>query len=173
MDGVKLAKSQGVKMELHLVGDALAKPGDKETKEKIFKSVRSLGLEDIVRSYPFLEFKELLGMALNCHVLAAPSVTAASGDSEGTPFILQQMMATGMPCLSTHHSDIPYIFGAQKKLLIPERDARAIADRFQLYFENPDAMIQDGQALHTQILKEFDVRICAARLQNIYAHIEQ
>jgi colanic acid/amylovoran biosynthesis glycosyltransferase len=90
------------------------------------------------------------------------------GDAEGTPFVLQQMMATGMPAIATMHSDIPYLFGEHAHLLVPERDARAIADRLQRYADEPDSLVTDGTALRDRISHAFDVSQCAAGLSDLY-----
>jgi colanic acid/amylovoran biosynthesis glycosyltransferase len=165
------ARRTGVKLELKLVGDEMGKSGDRETKEAVFSSIRRLGIEDVVTHYPFMPFSELCDLALSCHVFVAPSVTAADGDREGTPFVLQQMMATAMPVISTVHADIPYLFGAHAKWLVAERDAVAIADRLQIYFEEPDRLLADGSALRDQIDKSFNVRHCASHLGSLYQEI--
>jgi colanic acid/amylovoran biosynthesis glycosyltransferase len=168
LEAVALARRRGVPLDLHLVGDAGGRPADRETKEAIFRQIGQLGLEDVVTLRPYLPFRELVVLALRLHVFVVPSVTAADGDAEGTPFVLQQMMATGMPAIATAHSDIPYLFGEHAHLLVPERDAGAIADRLQCYAENPDRIIQDGAKMRDQIRHAFDVRKCAAHLSDLY-----
>lgn len=61
----------------------------------------------------------------------APSITAEDGGSEGAPFAIQQMMSSGIPVISTRHSDMLFIFGFQESLLFDERYAASIADRMQ------------------------------------------
>lgn len=165
------ARKAGVKLEVKLVGDAMGKLGDRETKEAVFSSIRRVGIEDVITHYPFMPFSELCDLALSCHVFVAPSVTAADGDREGTPFVLQQMMATGMPVISTVHADIPYLFGAHAKWLVAERDPVAIADRLQMYFAEPDRLLTDGSALRNQIDRSFNVRHCASHLGSLYQEI--
>jgi len=99
-------------------------------------------------------------------------VTSADGDAEGTPFVMQQMMATGMPVIVTNHSDIPYIFGPLQHQLVPERDSDAIATRLQQYAEEPEWLVVDGMAYRERIRTAFDVRACAARLSEIYDAIK-
>jgi colanic acid/amylovoran biosynthesis glycosyltransferase len=77
-------------------------------------------------------------------------------------------MATGMPALSTLHSDIPFLFGELRFLLVPERDAQALADRLIGYASNPDSLAAHGLALRQQMQNHFDVRKCAARLADLY-----
>ena len=168
-----LLRAAGVPFTLHLVGDAMAadKPGDAETKAAVFQSIAQLGLEDAVVHHSWLPFQELVDLALRCHVFVAPSVTAKDGDSEGTPFVVQQMMATNMPVVTTVHSDIPFLFGEHANLLVPERDARAIADRLRAYYETPSRLAADGVKLGGQIRRAFDVRHHAAALADLYDRV--
>jgi len=168
VEALALARQRGVRMEFHLVGDAWPKSGDAEVKQEIFARIDELQLRDIVKHHPFLKFKELVDLALATHIFVAPSVTSADGDSEGTPFVLQQMMATGMPCIATRHSDIPFLFGKHADQLIPERDANAIADRLVSYWERPEQLPEHGAALSDQIRTHLDVRVCASRLSDLY-----
>ena len=168
IEAVALVRRRGVRLDLYLVGEAGGKPGDLETKEEIFRQIRHLGLEDVVTHLAYLPFQDLVALALRLHIFVAPSVTAANGDAEGTPFVLQQMMATGMPAIATAHSDVPYLFGEHAHLLVAERDAGAIADRLQCYAENPDKLIEDGARMRDQIRHAFDARKCAAHLSDLY-----
>jgi colanic acid/amylovoran biosynthesis glycosyltransferase len=168
LEAAALARRAGVRFKLQLVGDIMGKPGDAETKEAIFQQISHLGLEDLVTYRSFLPFRELISVALDSHIFIAPSVTAADGDAEGTPFVLQQMMATGLPAIATVHSDIPYLFGEHAYLLVPERDADAIARRIQHYQDDPDSLATDGLALRDQIRGAFNVRKCAVNLSGLY-----
>jgi colanic acid/amylovoran biosynthesis glycosyltransferase len=168
IDAVSLAQGAGVRLHLELAGDSAGVAGDADVKCEVLRQIKSLGLEDAVTCHGYLQFQELIALALRSHVFVAPSVTAATGDAEGTPFVLQQMMATGIAAIATEHSDIPYLFGEHRHLLVPERNARAIAERLQRYADDPDTLIADGAALRTQMRRAFDVRKCAAGLSDLY-----
>jgi colanic acid/amylovoran/stewartan biosynthesis glycosyltransferase WcaL/AmsK/CpsK len=168
IQGVAKARRAGVRLHLTLVGDAAQKPGDLATKESVFRQINSLKLNDVVTHHSYVKFDQLIQIALASHVFLAPSVTSVDGDAEGTPFVLQQMMATGMPVIATIHSDIPYIFGEHKHRLVPERNAYAIAERLEEYAQEPERLMLDGAALRERIRTAFDVRTCAATLSDIY-----
>lgn len=168
IQGAAKARKHGVRLHVTLVGQASDKPGDLATQKAVFGEINRLGLNDVVTHQPFLKFDDLIQLAIKYHVFVAPSVTSADGDAEGTPFVLQQMMATAMPVIATVHSDIPYVFGQHKHRLVPERDANAIATRLEEYAEDPERLVVDGIALQKRIRKAFDARACAARLSDIY-----
>ena len=171
LQGVAQARRAGVPIELHLVGEATSKAGDRETELGVLGLIGDLGLDDAVVRYTFVPFNELLALALRCHVFVAPSVTAVDGDSEGTPFVLQQMMATAMPVIATRHSDIPYLFGDLEALLMNERDAESIGARLVEYAGNPRLLGEHGRQFRRQIVAHFDVRSCAARLSSLYDQV--
>ena len=112
IEAVSLARRAGVRLQLELVGDSAGELGMQEIKETVFRQISRLDLREVVNLHGYLQFRELVALALRSHVFVAPSVTAATGDAEGTPFVLQQMMATGMPAISTVHSDIPYLLAS-------------------------------------------------------------
>jgi colanic acid/amylovoran biosynthesis glycosyltransferase len=168
LEGAAAARAAGVKLELHIVGEATTKRGDRETELDAANLIPSLGLTDAVVRYPFVTFQELVSIALRSHIFLAPSVMAADGDSEGTPFVLQQMMATGMPVIATRHADIPYLFGKHESMLVAERDSNAIASQLIEYDRDSDLLVENGRAMRRQIAENFDVRACASRLSAIY-----
>lgn len=173
IEAVRQLKEEGVPLEVQLVGESAARPGDIETKREVLSLIETHDLADIIHRHSWLTFHELLQLALRSHVFVAPSVTAGDGDAEGTPFVIQQMMATGMPVVSTQHSDIPFIFGEHSDMLVPERNAGSIADRLRMYAEDPDRITQDGRALKREIRQRFDARDCAQNLAELYASLDR
>lgn len=171
IEALAYARNKGSNVRLDLVGEARGKLGDDETQQQVFRQIAELGIEDRVTYHPMLPFRELLELALRCHVFVAPSVVAEDGDAEGTPFVLQQMMATSMPVIATVHSDIPYLFGNHQDFLVPERDADAVAARIQKYVDNPEVLSHDGLILRELICQRFDVTRCAAHLSDLYDSI--
>jgi colanic acid/amylovoran biosynthesis glycosyltransferase len=165
---VSLLRAEGHTLELHLVGDAANKPGDNEHKREIHRLIGNLDLESTVTIRPFLPFRDVVELALSCHVLAAPSVTAENGDAEGTPFIIQQMMGTGMPVVSTRHSDIPFIFGDLADRLVPERDAHALAAALHVYAADTEAAVRDAPLFRSHVEAHLDIRVHAAALADLY-----
>jgi len=168
VEGAALARKSSVRLHLNVVGDEAGKPGDREYKEEVIQAIRTWGLEQNVTYHSYVSFQDLLRLALDSHIFAAPSITADDGDAEGTPFILQQMMATGMPCIATAHSDIPFIFGEHTDLLVEERDSSAIADRLRYYAEHNEKLLEDGNKLRERIATTFNVRERAKMSREVY-----
>jgi glycosyltransferase involved in cell wall biosynthesis len=61
-------------------------------------------------------------------LLAVPSRTAGSGDSEGLPTVVMEAMALGVPVVATNHAGIPEVIAdGVTGLLVPEGDAASLA----------------------------------------------
>jgi colanic acid/amylovoran biosynthesis glycosyltransferase len=168
VEAAGLLQQRGLDFRLHLVGDIGTRPEDLETSAEIERVIRKAGIEPRVVRHSWLEFHQLIDLALRCHLFVAPSVTARDGDAEGTPFVIQQLMLTAMPVISTRHSDIPFLYGPYASLLVPERDAKSLADRIQSYRDAPETILRDGRLLRQRMLEAFDVRRCADRLSDLY-----
>lgn len=168
IEAADILRRRGVPLSLTLVGDSAGLPGDEESKAELFALIGRLGLDTLTTHHSWVPFEELVKLGLAAHVFVVPSITATSGDSEGSPFVMAQMMATGMPTVATRHSDIPYTFGPYANRLVPERDPLAIADRLQRYYDQPDTMTREGLEYRAHILATFDTRICAGALSSVY-----
>lgn len=168
LEAVGLVRRAGGNVTLAIVAESGSKAGDEETRQEALRLIPQLGLDEVVTLHPFLPFRELIELAMGCHVFVAPSVTAEDGDSEGTPFVLQQMMATAMPAIVTIHADIPFLFGDLQSLLVPERDAPAVAARIIDYLNEPEKLAVDGAKLHAQVHGLLNIQRCAAHLSQLY-----
>ena len=169
VEAVALAREEGANIELILVGEPGGKPGDQEVEACIARKIQEHSIGSAVTRHRFLEFDRLMDLAYRAHVFVGPSITGTDGDSEGTPFVLQQMMASGMPVIATRHSDIPFIFGRHDDLLVEERNAPAIAARLLEYVRNPNQLAETGQQLGAHVREHFDVDQHAQRLSQIYS----
>jgi colanic acid/amylovoran biosynthesis glycosyltransferase len=115
------------------------------------------------------EVAEILGQA---HVLLAPSVTAPSGDQEGTPVALMEAMAMGMPVIATRHSGIPeMVRDGENGFLVPERDPEALAERIAHLARHPEQWEALGRAGRAVVEREFDVNPLNDRLVEIYQRV--
>lgn len=63
-------------------------------------------------------------------LLAAPSLTAADGDSEGLPTVLLEAAASGLPAVGSDHSGIPEaIEDGKSGFIVPEGEVDPLARR--------------------------------------------
>jgi len=71
-------------------------------------------------------------------IFILPSVTAASGDQEGTPVSLMEAEAAGVPVVSTRHSAIPeLVLDGESGFLAEERDVAGLAESLRRLAADP------------------------------------
>lgn len=159
-----------IKIDLTIVGDSANDVHSQREKEKIiaclqegkFNSVKMLGL---------VAYEHLLQEARQHHVFLAPSVLSDDGDSEGgCPVIITELVATGMPVISTTHGDIPYVLHQQVRLS-EERDVDDLVRQFEDWLSHPDLWEQRTYHGRTHVESFFDVKKQSQKLLNIYSSL--
>lgn len=104
------------------------------------------------------------------HILLAPSVTAANGDSEGgAPTVLLEMQARGLPILSTRHADIPeVVVDNVSGYLVPERDIEALSAKLVHLLAHPEQWDGIGEAGRAHVERQHDIVRLARELEGKY-----
>ena len=102
-------------------------------------------------------------------VFVLPSVTAADGDEEGTPTVLLEAAASGLPVLSTRHSGIPEIVAdGVSGILVSERSPAELAIGLKRLIDEPECRTRMGRQGRVRIESKHDVRMLNERLANMY-----
>lgn len=162
-----------VELQITIIGDANDEPRNREEKEKILTELDRSGLQPFTRLMGYQPYAVLLAEARSHHLFLSPSVTAADGDTEGgAPVTIIEMMASGMPIVSTDHCDIPEVvtYGGAD-WLSPERQPEALAERLRWLTAHPtewEPLLEQGRA---RAVAEFDVRVQARRLAELYGDL--
>ena len=115
--------------------------------------VRHLGLEGLVTfagTAPHATFLQRL-IAGDWDAMALPSVVARDGDKEGIPVSLIEAMACGLPVIATDNGGIPELLEGDAGLVVPERDAKALAAAM--------ARLMDDVPLHAGLIAKARARI--------------
>ncbi|GAA0998857.1 glycosyltransferase [Subtercola frigoramans] len=141
--------------------------GDGPLRFDLEAQAQRLGVNaEFVGSLPPATIKSLMTNAL---LLAVPSKTAADGDSEGLPTIILEAANEGLPIVATTHSGIPEAVKNEiTGLLVPEGQPDLLAAALSRLLSDPDFAAELGAAGKRFISDEFDIRICAAKLESIY-----
>lgn len=140
LDALAGLRARGVDAHLRLVGDG-------PLRSTLEARAAALGLGEAVR-FDGAAPNDVVRDHLRTHgVLLAPSVTAADGDQEGIPNTIIEALAVGIPVVATHHAGIPEIvFDGETGLLVPERDADALAAGVERYLADADLVARVSRA---------------------------
>jgi colanic acid/amylovoran biosynthesis glycosyltransferase len=83
--------------------------GDGPLKTEVLSLIDRNGLKEITILHGYQPYEFFIQRAYECDIFLQASKTTALNDKEGTPMSIVDAMATGMPVISTRHSDIPEI----------------------------------------------------------------
>ena len=98
-------------------------------------------------------------------------VTAKDGDQDGIPVVLMESMAKCVPSISTYVSGVPELIDDQETgLLVPEKDAEALADAMQKLIDDPAYAVNMGLAGRAKVSSEFNVYNSADKLAKLFQH---
>lgn len=146
--------------------------GDGPRRAELERLVGELGISDHVKLLGRQPHEQVYRELAQAHLFLLPSVTADDGDCEGTPTVILEAMATGLPVLSTHHAGIPeQVVEGETGHLVPERDIEALADRLADLIRRPDRWTALGKAARRRVEREFDVNTLITRLRQRYATV--
>lgn len=131
--------------------------GDGPLRKSLQRQSADLELGDSVR---FLGFqppaivKEWMNRAA---VLAAPSLTARDGDTEGLPNVVVEAAASGLAIVASHHAGIPEaVVDGRNGFTIPEGETELLAHRLADLIGSRDLRLRMGQAGRALAEERFD-----------------
>jgi len=144
--------------------------GDGPERSRLEK--RSAGLGERVRFLGSLHAGAVAEWMQRACMLAAPSVTARNGDTEGLPTVIVEAAAAGLPVVGTWHSGIPEaVADGETGFLVAENDSAALAERMGLLLGAADLRARMGTAGRRLVEERFDLRRQTARLEQIYDEV--
>jgi colanic acid/amylovoran biosynthesis glycosyltransferase len=160
-------------INLTIIGDAYSDPVSQQEKQRIMTAIEQGGLSDKVRLLGYQPHEVLLREAYQHHLFLHPSVTASNGDTEGgAPVTIIEMLASGMPVVSTRHCDIPEVMGESlHHLLADERDVDGLYEIMKKLTDKPEAWIEIAGQGRARILLEYDRVKQGQRLAAFYADL--
>ncbi|MBF8150980.1 glycosyltransferase [Winogradskyella sp. F6397] len=130
--------------------------------------VKSLNLEKNVSFLGVItphEFQNYLSESL---AYVQHSITASSGDKEGTPVAVLEASAAGLPVISTKHAGIPdVIIEGETGLLCNEHDVVKMTQNMLFLLDNPKKAILMGEQGRKNISEHFTLDRHISILQKI------
>jgi glycosyltransferase involved in cell wall biosynthesis len=138
--------------------------GDGPERERISQAIQSAGLEKTVILTGHL--KDLTPYYEAADVVAIPSL------SEGSPNVLLEAMAFGVPVVATTVGGIPEIVAHEETaLLVPLRDPGAMAAAIERMISDPCAASTLARQAREKVETDYSPELRAKSLVNIYAEV--
>jgi len=144
--------------------------GDGPLLNDIKKIIKKYEIEDYVDLVGAVEQDDVIKHFEKAHIFLLPSITASNGDQEGTPTVLIEAQAFGLPVISTLHSGIPEIVVSGKTgYLVEERNSEEISDKLIYLCESVEDWPEIGRNGRKFVEENFSIDILCKKLENIYS----
>jgi glycosyltransferase involved in cell wall biosynthesis len=158
-----ILRDRGVRFNCRVVGGA-----DKYA-QVIQQLIADLDLQDIVSLPGAVTQEELRDIYQQGSVFALPCLVVDNGDRDGIPNVLVEAMAMEMAAISTDISGIPELIQDQVNgLLVPEKNAEAMADAIERLLSDRDLRLRLGQAARQTVCRDFNSRLTTVALKNLF-----
>lgn len=153
----------GHDVRLRIIGDGPLRNG-------LAGEIDRHGLEEAVELVGALPNERVADELRAADAFLLCSKTAANGDREGTPTVLIEAQASGLPCVSTHHAGIPEVLPeANQWLLAEEGDVGGLAARIERLMEStPEALQTVAEAGRIWMEAEFNLKCETQKLHVLY-----
>lgn len=100
------------------------------------------------------------------HALVVPSRVARDGDADGTPVVMCEGMAAGVPLIASRLGGLSeHIVSGQNGLLIEPDDPRALAEGLRHVLAEPETASSWAEAARQGMRDQLDIRVTARRYQ--------
>ncbi len=169
LEALRLALRRCPNIHLTLAGEQQ----DKVLANKMKHFIKANHLEQHVTWLNALPHDALPEFFQQFQVFIHPSCTTEKRDTEGSPVVILEAQATGLPVLATHHADIPaQVLHGVTLLLTPENNPAALAEGMEWFYWMEDAEYQGFSAAarhHDEV--NFDVKKNGLKLNSLYKTI--
>lgn len=148
--------------------------GDGPTGPGVGRSIRLAGLADRVRLLGAVPIERVRQEMAAADVMLHPSVTGTDGDREGIPNAVLEAQAAGLPVVATRHGGIPEaVADGETGLLVPERDAAALAGALRRVIDEAGMRLRLGRAGAERARREFSIERQANAYLAIYRELAE
>jgi glycosyltransferase involved in cell wall biosynthesis len=163
IDACALLRQRGVDFRCVILGEK----GDQL--EPIRAQITAQGLARQIDLRGPVTHNELRDMYTQASVFVLPCLVAADGDRDGIPNVLAEAMSMALPVVTTAVSGIPELVDADKDgLVVPERDADALAAALERVLTDRDLRERLGAAARAKVCRIFDSRETTRALKALF-----
>lgn len=146
--------------------------GEGKERKRIERLIADLGLREVVILLGGQPQDKVAALLTDVDLFVLPSVVAADGQMEGIPVALMEVMASGLPVVSTRLSGIPELVqDGVTGLLVPPGDEQALAEAMALLYQRARLRQEMGHRGRERVSAEFDLTTNVAKLRSLFSII--
>ncbi|MEL7835184.1 glycosyltransferase [Fodinibius sp. Rm-B-1B1-1] len=147
--------------------------GDGDLRQELEEYIQRNNLQDHVQLLGRLPHSKVVEQLQKADAFVLNSKTAASGDKEGTPTVLVEAQAAGLPCISTFHSGIPEIIPEENHQFLAEEGniEQIIANMMKLLEVSEEEVTEVSKLGRKRVEEAFDVAGEAAKFKQLYQEL--
>lgn len=120
--------------------------------------IKYLGLKKNIQLLGVVTPAQVAELMQESYCFVQHSITAESGDQEGTPLAVLEAALSGLPVVSTYHAGIPDVIEHEKTgLLCQEHDVEHMSKNLIRIFDDVDFAKQLGSAAREDHIKNFSL----------------
>lgn len=161
LQAIRNLKSRGLDVTCSLIGDG-------PCRDAIEQRVRQLDLADSVSLLGRRTMSEVHNTVSRADLFVLASVTTETGRVEGIPVALMEALALEVPCVATAVSGVGELIQHKESgILVPERDARALANGIQYVIELPDRGAALARRGREAVVHGYDITANAEKLHTL------
>jgi glycosyltransferase involved in cell wall biosynthesis len=143
--------------------------GDGPLSSEIHQCVKAAGLESFVRFAGVMNPHQIRQLYHQSDILLAPSITAKDGDMEGSPTVVKEAGACGLPVVGFRHSGISEtVLEGKTGFLCAEKDTDGLTDAITTLWKNPSLRKSMSEAAVAHIQRFHDLEKQTHKLETYY-----
>jgi glycosyltransferase involved in cell wall biosynthesis len=148
-----LAHLTDLPLSVSFVGNGAEQPA-------LLARARWLGVEPLVQWHG--------GVPDAARQFAAFDAFVLSSRTEGTPIVLFEAMAAGVPIIAASVGGVPHVVSAEEAVLVPPEDSVALAAAIRAVYQDPAVARGRAQRARARLLTDFTVPSWVDRYDAIY-----
>jgi colanic acid/amylovoran biosynthesis glycosyltransferase len=162
LQSCKMLADSGVDFHLTLAGDGPKARGLRQL-------AHDLGISERVTFPGFVKYDEVAGLICAADLFIMPSVVDSSGDRDGIPTVIMESLLHRLPVIATDVSGIAEVIeDGVTGLLIPEKDAPAIASAVKRMIGDRSFALRTAENGKERVHQQFDQRANHQKVFDLY-----
>jgi glycosyltransferase involved in cell wall biosynthesis len=146
--------------------------GDGDRRSDYQNLAQRLGLAGSVRFRGIRGSSEIASALQEAHVMVMPSRELPSGEAEGSPVVLKEALAVGVPVVATRTGGTEEVVPPDfRDELVPGDDAHALAERIDAVLDDAAAWPERARIGREWVAAQFDWQRLGRRTAAIYEHV--